>query len=111
GQASPAETRVYARLVGEHPRDVQLSGTLSGPYCEYAHTLPATVRFTDLGPGPMPLAEAIVPDPCFWTPELPYLYQASVEVRREGNEIARLEQTFGFRPLGPRGRRFYYEGK
>ena len=40
--------------------------------------------FVDRGPGASLLAEAIVPEPCFWTPEMPHLYQAEVQLRRGG---------------------------
>jgi hypothetical protein len=90
---------------------VQLAGTLTGPFCEYAQTLPATIPFADLGPGRFPLAQAIAPDPCFWTPELPYLYRACLEWQRGRQVLAAVERDFGIRPLGARGRQFYYAGK
>jgi hypothetical protein len=65
----------------------------------------------DQGPGESLLAQAIVPDPCFWTPELPFCYSARVEVRRGGRVQEVIERTFGIRPLGCRGQRFLYEGK
>ncbi len=112
GDTNPAETRVYARASGLDPRESwHLSGTLTGPYCQYAHTLPITVSLIDRGPGDAPLAQAVVPDPCCWTPELPFLYRARVELRRSGGIVASEERTLGIRPLGARGRRFYYEGK
>jgi hypothetical protein len=112
GDANAAETRVYARLRSRtDPARHQLAGTLVGPYCRYSQTLPATIPFVDIGPGETPLAQAIVPDPCFWTPELPFLYRAKIEVRRGGSIVDVIERPFGIRPLGARGRRFYYEGK
>jgi hypothetical protein len=52
-----------------------------------------------------------VPDPCFWTPELPFLYRAHVELRRGGEVLDVTDREFGIRPLGSRGKRFYYEGR
>src|SRR6516225_4867325 len=81
GEANEAEARVYARLPSAVPLDgYQLTGRLIGPECCFAKTLPATIPFVDRGPGNGLLTEAIVPDPCFWTPELPFLYRAIVEV-------------------------------
>ena len=84
---------------------------MTGPYCEYAQTLPATIPLVDLGPGPSLLAQAVVPDPCFWTPELPFLYRARIELRSDGDVLDVVERPLGIRPLGSRGRRFYYEGR
>jgi hypothetical protein len=104
GDASDAEARVYAVL----PRaglcdDARLEGELVGPRCRYSQTLPGRIRFVDRGPGPTLLAEAIVPDPCFWTPDLPFLY--SVELRLAGVNAATaqpftVKQPFGIRRLG-----------
>jgi hypothetical protein len=112
GDANPAETRVYARLAGEAMKPgMRLTGSLAGPFCRYAQTLPATIPLIDLGPGASLLAQAIVPDPCFWSPELPYLYRANVELRLGSESLGTIERTLGIRPLGARGRRFYFEGK
>jgi hypothetical protein len=123
GDANPAETRVYARVrwspgfslttsslkAGLQP--LRLAGQLMGPYCRYAQTLPATIPLVDMGPGETLLGQAIVPDPCFWTPELPFLYRARIELRHGGETLDAVEQSLGIRPLGGRGRRFYYEGR
>ena len=74
---------------GSSPSDqLQLTGTLAGPSCLYAKTLQATFSLVDRGPGESLLAEAIVPEPCFWTPEMPQLYQADVQLRRRGEILA-----------------------
>jgi hypothetical protein len=86
GEATDAEARVYARLPWNGPLDRwRVTGTLTGPECRYAKTLPATFEFHDLGPGEGLLAEAIVTEPCFWTPELPFLYRCTVELRGAGD--------------------------
>ncbi len=111
GDANQAEARIYARLTLDDPRDCTLSGQITGPECEHAKTLPASFRLVDRGPGASLLAESIVPDPCFWSPELPFLYRADVELRRAGELIARCSRVVGLRPLGVRGKRLYWEGK
>ena len=82
GEATDAEARVYARLPLDAPLDGwQLTGTLTGPECRFARTLPASFAFHDLGPSSGGLlAEAIVTEPCFWTPDLPFLYRCTVGV-------------------------------
>jgi hypothetical protein len=85
GEATDAEARVYARLPWDGPLDGwRLTGTLTGPECRFAKTLPAKFDFHDLGPGQGLLAEAIVTEPCFWTPDLPFLYRCTVELRMTG---------------------------
>jgi hypothetical protein len=119
GAASESMCRVYARLDTSSPSPAagrkreawHLSGTLSGPYCEYATTLPATIPLVDCGPGPQPLAEARLPDPCFWTPAMPHRYRARIELRESGHVIAVVERTFGIRPLAASGRSLRYGAK
>lgn len=76
---------------------VELRGTLRGPYCETARTLPAEIPFRDMGPKETGLAEAIVPDPCVWSPELPHLYQVDVEARQGNRVVAKYHGMIGLR--------------
>ena len=85
GDVNDVEARVYARYVGAGERGVAedqriiLRGTLRGPYCEGSRTLPAEIAFCDTGkPGEI---QALIPDPCTWSPELPHLYHVHVEAR------------------------------
>ena len=98
---SDVEGHVFARYVGEtqdmSDEPVVLRGTLRGPYCERAHTLPAEIAFRDLGPKEMGMAQAIVPDPCVWSPELPHLYQVDVEARQGERVVAEYHGMIGLR--------------
>ena len=112
GAASDAVCRIYARLSSSDDHaGFQLAGTLTGPTCAYAETLPATFSLVDRGPGASLLAEAVVPEPCFWTPQMPHLYLADVQLREGGRVVARLKRPFGIRPLGAAGRKLIYAGK
>lgn len=123
GDAADAEARVYvlATPIGADADASALDGLkfigrVEGPKCRYSHTLPARipVRFrgvrTTAGHSEL-VGEAIVPDPNMWTPELPFLYRAIVEVRRGDEIVAAYEQDFGIRPLGVRGKRLVLDGK
>lgn len=118
GDANNAEARVYARMASEGlPPASVLTGRVVGPTCEYSHTLSATIPFAARRAAmladdvPPLLAEAIVPDPCFWSSELPFLYQAHVELR-DGNEVSASEERFfGIRSLGAFRRRLIFEGR
>jgi hypothetical protein len=112
GEATPTQAHVYGRLPRANwPVDAKLHGTISGPSCLYAQTLPASFRFVDRSLGDMLLAEAILPDPCFWTPGLPYLYQVDIQLRQGTNVLAEVSRHFGIRPLGTRGKNLVYAGK
>jgi hypothetical protein len=119
GDANNAEARIYARLASKAaPAGAQLSGRVVGPSCAHAQTLSAAIRLTTKRSPPDEstqaadlLAEAIVPDPCFWSPELPFLYRVEVELRQADELLAVAEHTLGIRPLGARGRRLLLEGR
>lgn len=105
GNASDAVCHVYARLaLDESPPGLELGGTLNGPSCLYADTLPSTIKFIDQGPGKSLLARVVLPEPCFWTPDMPHLYRATVELRRQGQALARAQRDVGIRTLGAAGR-------
>ena len=102
GDVNDVEGHVFARLkraTGEQAADkaVVLRGTLRGPYCETSRTLPAEIGFRDLGPKETGLAEAIVPDPCVWSPELPQLYKVDVEARQGDRVVAMYQGMIGLR--------------
>ncbi len=76
---------------------VGLRGTLRGPFCSRAQTLPAEFAFRDRGTVRLPSAEAIVPDPCLWSPDLPHLYRADVEVVRGDGVVDEYHGEIGLR--------------
>jgi hypothetical protein len=119
GAANSAEARIYARWNiddREPPAAARptISGQLLGPSCEFSHTLPAKHSFREVDRGDdrlrAALAEAIVPDPCFWTPDLPFLYRAQIQVHG-GSEVADADRIVGIRRLGVRGRSLFFDGK
>lgn len=114
GAASPAEARVYARGLTSgatlNAGSLKLAGRLVGPQCEFANTLPARLPLLDRSTKNECLAEAIVPDPCFWTPELPFLYRAELELLRDGQSIKKYRLPLGIRRFGARGRSLQFEG-
>lgn len=109
GEATVRLARVYAQyptLTG-----CTLTGYLSGPHCLHSSTLPTTIAFRDKGPGATLLAEAILPDPCFWSPEVPALYTAQIELRRGSEVLATVQRSLGLRAISIRGKSFYSEGR
>lgn len=111
GDVSDALCRVYARWPGANAEGCALTGSLTGPMCPYAHTLPVTLALVDRGPGESPLAEAYVPEPCFWTPEMPHVYRAHVQLCKDGRVLAAADRIVGIRALGVAGRKLLYDAK
>lgn len=123
GEANNAAARVYARWTqAGFPRDCRLTGRVIGPTCVYSHTLSAAIPMRPKPPsgergdaetsaGAALLAEAVVPDPCFWTTELPFLYRVEAELRRGDHVMARAERLLGIRRLGAYGKRLIFEGR
>ena len=112
GELTPARATVYARLEGlENTAGLTLSGFIRGPRCFYSTTLLSTYPLADAGPGPSLLAKALVPDPCYWSPETPNIYDVTVELRRGKDVITSEVRQIGFKPLGISGRFFTWEGK
>ena len=119
GEANTAEARIYARWTIDDREPQQavrptISGQLIGPSCEFSHTLPANHPFREIDRGDdlqsAALAEAIMPDPCFWTPDLPFLYRAQMQVHR-GIEVVEVDRIVGIRRLGVRGKSLFFDGK
>jgi len=87
------QTESSAHVVLELPAGVpirSLTGKIVGPYCNFARTLPAEFSLTDIKSN-SDIHVAQVIDPCYWTPELPFLYDLHLGILKEdGQEI---EQT------------------
>ena len=112
GDLTTARAFVYARL--PRPADdagLSLTGQVRGPRCKLAQTLPVTSALVDLGPGQTLLARAVVPDPVFWLPDLPAIYDVSVNLLRGAEIIATAHRQIGLRSLGVRGRDLVLNGK
>lgn len=105
GDVNDVQAHVYARYVADavvhdergDREPIAVRGTMRGPFCELARTLPAEFAFRDLGPQQPGVAEAIVVDPCTWSSELPHVYQVDVEARQSGNVIAEYHGQLGLR--------------
>ena len=111
GRTSESVAKIYARVEGFDSDDrTTLRGTVRGPFCRFSQTLPTTVSLTDLGPGESLLAEAVLPDPCFWSPQLPALYEANVELVSSGKSVAHAERQLGIRMFGTSGDSFRMNG-
>jgi len=111
-ELSPTRAVVYARLTNvDYDADWRLSGTIRGPRSSRHQTLPATFSFTDLGPGPTHLARCVIPDPSYWSPESPNLYDVMIELHRREEATLVERRQLGFRPILAGERYLLREGK
>src|SRR5262245_53308850 len=70
-----------------------------------------TAPFVDLGPGPTLLARAVVPDPCCWSPDLPAIYDVTVELLQDAHVVSSVRREIGLKALGVRGRHLALESR
>ena len=112
GEATPPLCRLYLRL-SPPPSDqtIDVSGVVVGPRCEYAQTLEAKYRFSMRSVSAGLLTEVVVPDPCYWTPQLPFLYRLTIEAKRDGTTVARHERQLGIRLLTATKRSLFLDRK
>jgi hypothetical protein len=98
---------------------LRLEGSLTGPQCRRATTLPMAARLVDLGqpasakggPADVAVARAVVTEPAFWTPDLPNLYRLEATCHVGDESLAVIEARVGLRRLGARGRSLWLDGR
>jgi len=95
------DARIVARLVGD-ATGVVVRGTVRGPYCEKARTLPAEFAFRRLRTSEAGIVEAVVTDLCLWSPELPHLYDLDIQALRGEQLLAEYHGKVGLRRTTPR---------
>ena len=120
GRCDSLRAEVFFRAAlppGVDAADATLSGTLTGPDCRRAITLPVTARLVAVpGPPQAPLsatvvARAILTEPSFWTPELPNRYRLDARLVAGNRELAAWQRPVGLRRLGVRGRSLWLDGR
>ena len=111
GDTSDNRSSVYAVLDDPTRGESLLRGTLTGPHVSDTRTIPATYPFITDASGSLPVALCLVPDPCFWTPDVPSLYDVQLSLRQgNGNEVT-VRRRLGIRRLGVSGRDLWFEGR
>lgn len=115
GRADDVQAEAYVRL-GAGPadaqiNDAQITGTLTGPRCRHATTLPTAIPLRPLAGDGRAAARALVTEPSFWTPELPNLYELVAEARTPAGVSAATRRLVGLRRLGVRGRSIWLDGR
>ena len=98
GHASDSEAHIYIRAC-DNSTIARIEGTLRGPSCDYARTLPGECALRTL-PDRLDhacLAEALLVDPCYWTPDLPFRYELHLRLTRRDGTSHSVRQIVGFR--------------
>lgn len=110
GKSTERSAHVYAQVDRSEGGEgvFQLTGQVRGPRAATARTLPLTAELIDQGQGPSVLARALIPDPSYWSPDLPAVYDLDVRLERDGNVVSRANHTLGLRRFGVKGDSFYF---
>jgi hypothetical protein len=101
---NPAEAEIWMMVQPIHPlAGGELRGRLVGPRCPYATTVEVAYPVRPL-PGQLAkagdlTARVLIPEPSFWDPEAPFLYQGSVELWKDGKRCFEAEISHGLRVL------------
>ncbi len=120
GRSDSLRAEVFFRAAlpsGVEAAATALTGTLAGPECKHAITLPVTAKLGGVRPGGEApaarsvVARAILTEPAFWTPELPNLYRLDARLDVAGSERAAWQRRLGLRRLGVRGRSLWLDGR
>src|ERR1035438_3195722 len=112
-----AELRVIVELA-EMSGETQIKGRLMGPRSVYSSTVEIAYSLKEIERTNPIVLSAVIPEPCWWEPKTPFLYQGPLEVWQDGVLCDRRELSHGIRnlqwtPKGLRlnGRPFVLRGK
>jgi hypothetical protein len=94
----------------------RITGHIIGPTCLYSSTLQARIPLTHRGittwGGRSAVsAEAVVPDPCYWSSELPFLYRAVGTIAGAEQGGIAWDEKFGMRAVDVVKNKFALNGK
>ncbi|NOY41914.1 MAG: hypothetical protein GXP26_08770 [Planctomycetes bacterium] len=108
GTTSPSAASVYFTM-RDGAKIVSAAGTFSGPFCEYARTLPTefSVQLATHPAREQSIAESLIIDPCFWSPTLPFTYKVELQLQLESGHEISYRGTVGMRQWHAEQKSFY----
>ncbi len=112
GHSVDSEARIY--VCGPKDRTIEsVQGSLRGPQCEFARTLAAEHPVQRLSGQPEQehMAQVLITDPCYWTPQLPFRYELNLELQEAGGKIKTKTHQIGLRRWGTNGKHLWLESK
>src|SRR5437773_1558388 len=88
----PVETELHIHVkVDEITPGTEIRGRLMGPRCVYASTVEVAYRMNEMERGDHLVLRVIIPEPCWWHPQTPFLYQGPLELWEDGALCERVE--------------------
>jgi hypothetical protein len=115
GRLDPVEAEAWVDVYPEHlTTATEVRGRLMGPRCPYSSTVEVAYPLQEAPLGKERGQEAcrrlrgIIPEPCLWDPETPFLYEGPVELWQAGQLCDQVQIIHGLRRfnLGPQGLRW-----
>lgn len=97
------QTSSSTRIVVSHSNATSISGSVRGPFCDFARTLPSTFPIVD--------GLATVVDPCYWTPKLPFRYEVQLDIEWKDGSRERRAAPWGLRWCIPHRNDLRLDGK
>ncbi len=99
------EAEIQIKVSPEFISDrTEARGRVVGPRCTRASTIeiayPLREQSRRLEPGPEIVLRAIIPEPCLWDEESPFLYQCVVELREQGQRCDERSLDYGLTYAG-----------
>jgi hypothetical protein len=101
---TPAQAEVWINVEPEQRTPAtELRGRLMGPRCLYSSTIEVAYPLRPLPPDQQqPQAGAftqriVIPEPSFWEPQCPFLYQGPIELWQDGQRCEQVMVSHGLR--------------
>jgi hypothetical protein len=111
---SPNDAEVYVSAYPEQlTSSTQVVGRLVGPRCRYASTVEVAYPLREVSRAyekedvPHIILRALIPEPSYWAPETPFLYELKLELWQQGQRCDQMRQKWALhtKVLGSRGLR------
>ena len=110
---NPAEAEFFVYVVPEHANEkTEVRGHFRGPVCVYASTVEVRYPLQPLASREEALRRrVIIPEPSWWEPATPFLYNGTIELWEDGKFYDGTEVRHGLRVLRRRENRLLLNGR
>ena len=96
----PIETDLHIHVkMDELTASTEVRGRLVGPRCRHASTVEIAYRLHEIERGSHIVLRVVIPEPSWWEPQTPFLYQGPLELWQDGVLCDRAEISHGIRRL------------
>jgi hypothetical protein len=88
----PTETVLHIFVEVENLKPTtEIRGRLTGPRCQYASTVEIAYPMSELERSDQITLGVVIPEPSWWDPDSPFLYEGPLELWRDGRLCERIE--------------------